>query len=498
MRTDSADLFTGIQVVTPDILGRHSTVERMALAARERFGSAEGLAHRLKLTAAESLVLHYASRYSLRPVQVPPELYRLWFFLGGRGAGKTHAGSCASIEEAWRDPAARIVIVGPTYSEIVKNQIEGPSGILTLCPPWFFPRYEKARRKLTWPNGAQATWLPAVKPDKFRGHASSLIWADEIVAWERNPVEVFNECWRINRVRTARMRRMGLSARMLITTTPKPTPLFRRVLDEKTEGGMILARSSTFDNAANLDPKYVAQARRLMNTTEGRREFLGELRFDLDAALYRMVDWGKHRVLNVAAIKERPGKKLFDKVVVGVDPATGEKKTADLHGIVVEGIREEEDGMDHVYVLADLSMRSVEASAWAKAAVKALETWSPLATKAWIFAETNTGGSMVRQTIYTVKKCKVKTERARNSKAERAAPVSAHCEAGLIHMVGRHHKLEEQLSKFTGQEGGHGRDDRADAFAWPIYKYVVRQRKNAGALGTKEPEEDAEAEEADE
>ncbi|MBZ4373224.1 hypothetical protein [Corallococcus sp. AS-1-6] len=47
-------------------------------------------------------------------------------------------------------------------------------------------------------------------------------------------------------------------------------------------------------------------------------------------------------------------------------------------------------------------------------------------------------------------------------------------------MASKRKKFEEQFSKFTGQDGGHRRDDRADAFAWPIYKYVCRKMKNVG------------------
>jgi len=475
-------LLAGIPVLTSETHGRYSTVQRVALRAREKQGTATGFAELLGLTAQELVTLYYEPIYSLRPVQVPPGLYRTFFFMGGRGTGKTYAGASAVIEEARLDPEARILIVGPTYSEIVKNQVEGPSGILSLSPPWFMPKYEKAKRRLLWPNGAQATWLPAKNADKFRGHQYTFIWADEPVAWKGDAIAVYKECRAVNRLRTARMRREGLSARMFITTTPAPTPLFVEMLSDRE--GLVLARSSTLENVDNLDPAYVRYARRMMHTTEGRREFLGELTFSMDPALYRRVDWNASRV----GTKGKPRPDVFDFIVVSVDPATGEKKTSDLHGIVVVGVRLEADGLDHAYVLADLSLQSPEPSAWAKKAVEALRAWEPFAKKdsrgrprAWVFAETNTGGSMVKSTIRTIAKVKVKTERARQSKAERASPVSALAEAGLVHMVGKHDKLEKQLATFTGQEGGHGRDDRADAFAWPIYKYVVRRRKNEGA-----------------
>ncbi|RKH19142.1 large terminase [Corallococcus sp. CA047B] len=475
-------LLEGITVITSETHGRYSKVQRLALEARRRAGKPTSIVDALALTAQELVVLFYESEYSLRPVQRPPSDYRTFFFMGGRGTGKTFAGSAAVIDEARTDPEARILIVGPTYSEIVKNQIEGTSGILALSPPWFYPRLEKSKRRLVWPNGAQATWLPAKNADKFRGHQYTFIWADEPVAWKGDAIAVYKECRAVNRLLSSRMRRLGLCARMVITTTPAPTPLFREMLSDRE--GLVLARSSTLENKENLDPAYLRYVRRVMNTTEGKREFRGELSFSMDPALYRRVNWNATRV----GTKAKPRPAEFDFIVVSVDPATGEKKSADLHGIVVVGVREEADGLDHVYVLQDASLQSPEPSAWAKKAVECLRAWEPLAKKdgrgrpkAWIFAETNTGGSMVKSTIRQVAKVKVKTERAMQSKAERAAPVSAMAEAGLVHMVGKHKKLEEQLGKFTGQEGGHGRDDRADAFAWPIYKYVCKKKKNAGA-----------------
>ncbi len=504
------NLLAGLTLISPETHGRYSLSERAALKFRaqlrkagklaEALASSPAIAEHLRLTQAEVLAWYYDQRLWRRPVQAPPQGYwRTWFLLGGRGAGKTYAGSVAVIEEAMADPEARILIVGPTDSEIRKTQLEGPSGILTLAPPWFRPLHRRSKRALDFPNGAKAFYVPAQNPDKLRGYNVSLVWADEIVAWKKSPLEVYAECRRVARIQTTRMRAAGLPARLIITTTPAPTQLFREILSDRD--GLVLSRSSTFDNAANLDSRYLAYARRVMNTTEGRREFLGELFFALDSCLYRRVDWNASRVASLEAIPPREGKPLFDRLVVSVDPATGEKKSSDLHGIVVEGIREEADGLLHTYVLQDLSLQSPEPTAWAKVAVDAYHAWKGFAPprKTFIFAETNTGGSMVKSTIRQVDgKVRVRGQRAKQSKAERAAPVTAQCEAGLVHMVGKHHRLEEQLGKFTGQEGGHGRDDRADAFAWPIFLYVCPKRQNAGAAGRPPGAEDEEEEEDDE
>ncbi|WNG57396.1 DNA-packaging protein [Archangium gephyra] len=478
---------------TPESVGRFSALELLALELDARgiplaeWDTALGV----KLDE-QRLVVAYDPAFRARPYQVlPGGDWTTWFFCGGRGSGKTWSGAKASQDEATVDPEMRGLLVGPTYGHIKQHMLFGPSGIMRIAPPWARPTWREQDHVLVWPNGAQALCVPAVDADKFRGGGYSFEWLDEVVAWKRDPVEVWQETRRVRRHLTRRMKRLGLSARTVLTTSPAPTPVFRELLNPENEERLSISRASTLDNASNLDPAYVRQAKRLSSTTIGRREFGGELVFDMDPTLYRKVDWNKYRVKGgLDAIPARPGRRLFDFIVVSVDPATGEKKTSDLHGIVVLGIREEADGLDHVYVLADLSMRSPEASAWAKAAVKAYHAWAPSAERIWIFAETNTGGSMVKSTIRTVDgSVRIKTKRARNSKAERAAPVSSLAEAGLVHMVGKLHALEEQLGKFTGQEGGHARDDRADAFCWPIYLYVVRRRKNAGAAGGDEEDE---------
>jgi phage terminase large subunit-like protein len=500
------NLLAGLVLIHRDTHGRYSLTDSVGLKAHATWGEVQGVAARLRLTPAEVLAWKYEPRYHLRPAQQSPSVliaaggkalypfWRTWFLLGGRGSGKTHAGSAGVIEEARQDKDARILIVGPTWSEIRKTQLEGPSGILTLSPPWFRPEFKVSKKELHWPNGAIGFCVPAQTSGKFRGYNCSFGWADEIVAWTKEPIEIYKECRRVLRIVTPRMREQELPARLCITTTPAPTELFRIILggeDPKEREGLILARSTTLDNASNLDPQYLRMALRLLRTTEGQREYGGELFFAMDAALYRKVNWDASRVRNLEAIPERKAEKfrglpLFDKVVVSVDPATGEKKTSDLHGIVVVGIREEDDGLLHTYVLQDLSLQSPEPSAWARLAVKAVHAWKDLAPRGmtWVFAETNQGGSMVRSTVRQEDaSVKYRGKRARQSKAARAAPVSSLAEAGLVHMVGKHHKLEEQLKKFTGEEGGHGRDDRADAFAWPIFMEVVPKRQNHGAAG---------------
>lgn len=473
-----------LPILTSEQAGRQSKLELIARKLRALKRTIAAV-----FTFAELTLLRYDWRYLRRPIQAaPPTGWRCYFFCGGRGAGKTFAGSLAVIDEAELDPDAKIYLIGPTYSEIIKTQIEGPSGILALSPPWFRPEYHKSRRLLIWPNGAMATWLPAERPDKFRGHAASFIWLDEIVAYKYGP-EVIREARAILRHSTPRMQRLGLDARMFVTTTPQPSATFEELLED-TEG-MLLANASTLENAVNLDPRYVRYMRARQHTTEGKREVLGQLTFALAGSLFKLVDWDRSR------LPQLPQGDL-DLIVISVDPSTGEKATSDMHGIAVVGFRTEPDRLVHSYVLADLSCRGTPRE-WATVACGAYEAWKQKAKigttgkrQCWLLVETNTGGKLVVQNVRLVDPgVRIVPVRAKQSKAERAAPVSSLAEAGLVHMVGKHHQLEAQLNKFTGGAGGHARDDRVDAMVWPISQYAVVRR--GGDAGTGKPSADGQS-----
>lgn len=489
----------GWRIITPEQVGRLSLLEAVATQLHGAGQDLRGWPGAVGTPLDEHrLAAAYSWTLRMRPYQFAPgaprvvwpdgtEKWSTWLDLGGRGAGKTFAGAYWVQREAELDPDGIGLIVGPTYGHIKQHQLFGPSGIMRWAPPWARPQWRELDHLLVWPNGFKALCVPAVEADKFRGGGYSVEWGDEIVAWKgTQATEVWQEMRRVRRYQTPRMKRLGLSARTILTTSPAPTPIFRELLNPENGEKLVVTRATTLDNADNLDPAYVRQARRLIHTTIGKREFGAELVFDLDPCLFRAVNWD---ALRVARAPEK-----FDAIWISVDPATGEKQSSDMHGIVVEGVLAEkrpgdEGPLDHTYVLEDLSLRDPSPTAWATAAVQAWRKWRPYCKDprdCRIFAETNTGGSMVKGTIRQVSsEPRIVTARARNSKAERAAPVTALCEAGLVHLVGHFQALEQQLSSFTGAEGGHARDDRADAFVWPLYKFVCRSWRNRGALEAK-------------
>src|SRR5437660_359674 len=92
-----------------------------------------------------------------RPGQRPPAGdWRVFLLLGGRGAGKTR--TAAELVRHWVETgcARRVGLIGATAADVRDTMIQGPSGILSISPPWSMPRFEPSKRRLTWPNGAIA------------------------------------------------------------------------------------------------------------------------------------------------------------------------------------------------------------------------------------------------------------------------------------------------------------------------------------------------------
>ena len=77
--------------------------------------------------------------------------------LAGRGFGKTRCAAEWVRHRVETGSARRIALVGATAADVRDVMVEGPSGILAVCPPWDRPRYEPSKRRLTWPGGAMAT-----------------------------------------------------------------------------------------------------------------------------------------------------------------------------------------------------------------------------------------------------------------------------------------------------------------------------------------------------
>ena len=97
-------------------------------------------------------------RAKARPSQLPPAAFTGdgsaygWAFMGGRGVGKTRAGSEWVRELVETGAARHIALIGATAGDVRDIMVEGPSGILAVSSPRCRPIYEPSKRRISWPS----------------------------------------------------------------------------------------------------------------------------------------------------------------------------------------------------------------------------------------------------------------------------------------------------------------------------------------------------------
>ncbi len=388
-----------------------------------------------------------------RPEQYPVETGRdSWLVIGGRGSGKTRLGAewVNGLVRGYPPFAlsryGRIALVGETLADVREVMIDGPSGIVTVSRH-DRPRYEVVRRRLVWDNGAVAYVFSSEDPDSLRGPQFEAAWCDELAKWRRAE-ETFDML--------QFGLRLGQRPRQLITTTPRPLPLIRRLI---ADPAVTVTRMRTDDNAANLARSFLGAVRgRYGGTRLGRQELDGEIIHDRPDAL-----WSR-QMLEKA--EEPPDRKLTRRVVA-VDPPASSKATADACGIVAAGL----DRRGHAVVLADETCRGLSPNGWAARAVR---LFNRLCADA-IVAEINQGGDMVAAVIRSVDpQVPIRTVRASRSKWLRAEPVAALYEQGRVFHAARFPDLEDEMCDFGPDGLASGRSpDRVDALVWAVGELML-------------------------
>jgi phage terminase large subunit-like protein len=386
--------------------------------------------------------------------QLPPDGadWRSWLILGGRGAGKTRAGAewvkarALGLWSSGGPVAERIALVAPTLGEARSVMIEGRSGLLGVHMEDERPRYEPSKRQLTWPNGAMAQVFSADDPESLRGPQFDLAWCDELAKWRHA-----DEAWSM----LAFALRLGSNPRVLVTTTPRPIPLLKRLLADRLT---VVSRTRTLDNRAHLAPRFIADVmERYAGTRLGRQELDGELIDDDPDALFRRDQ--------IESLRLRTAPELR-RIVVAVDPPASHGKRANACGIVCAGLGHD----DRVYVLDDATLRGARPSQWAAAAVALFH-----GRKAdRVVAEVNQGGAMVEAVLREVDPTvSFRAVHARSGKRTRAEPVAALYEQGRVSHVGAFPELEDEMCTRIGASGS---SDRLDALVWAVSELVLNRR----------------------
>lgn len=379
-------------------------------------------------------------RWSLRarPKQLePPGDWVTWLLNAGRGYGKTRTG--AETIRGWVESGRcrRIALVGKTAADVRDVMVEGESGILAVSPPWFMPRYEPSKRRLTWPNGAMATTYSAEEPDSLRGPQHDGAWCDELGAWKRAQDTWDNLQFGL---------RLGADPRCIVTTTPRPIQIIRDLIADPTTHVTV---GSTYENLANLAPSFRRKVlAKYEGTRLGRQELLAEVLDDVEGALWHLAWIENNRVLKVPEL---------GRIVVAVDPAATANAASDYTGIVVAA-----RGLDGEYYVLHAEQVKLSPHGWG---TRTLDLYDQYQADR-ILAEVNNGGDMVVSTLRGIRpSAPVSTIRATRGKHLRAEPVASLYEQGRVHHCEVFKELEEQQCSFPV---ANDHDDVLDAAVYAI------------------------------
>lgn len=249
-------------------------------------------------------------RSTARDKQIPPFDFQECGYLAGRGYGKTRVGAEWLAREAYLDPNGfPTAVIAPTYQDVKFTCFEGESGLLSVIPDELLKAYNKSDMVIEMYNCVGDTvtirGFTAEKPERLRGPQHSLIWCDELAAWQ------YDDTWDMAMMGL----RLGKHPKVLWTTTPKPRPLVRQLVAPKP--GRVLVTGATFDNRDNLPQAFFDQLAQYEGTTIGRQELYGELIDPEEAGVIRRSWfnlWPAKRVLP-----------KFDWIIMSLDTAYTEK-----------------------------------------------------------------------------------------------------------------------------------------------------------------------------
>jgi phage terminase large subunit-like protein len=209
----------------------------------------------------------YWEVFAHRHQHAPAGDWTTWLLLGGRGAGKTRAGALWVKNLAQAGPAlSPIALIGETEHDVREVMIEGVSGLLAAHAPQERPAWIPSRRRVEWSNGAFAQAFSAEDPESLRGPQFAAAWCDELAKWRHAEATFDMPQFGL---------RLGERPRQVITTTPRPIALIKRLIADPMT---VVTRAGTRTNAYHLAPAFLgAVVARYHGTRLGRQELDGEI-----------------------------------------------------------------------------------------------------------------------------------------------------------------------------------------------------------------------------
>jgi phage terminase large subunit-like protein len=416
----------------------------------------------------------------------PPGEWEAWVIKAGRGFGKTLAGAQWITSLVAGEEPLFIALVGATLEDARRVMVEGRSGLLEVAGAWVTDWHPSLGR-LTFRTGAQAQLFSGATPHLLRGPEHHYAWCDELAKWDKA-----RESWDMLQLGL----RLGRHPRALVTTTPRPGPVLRAIMDEP---GTEVTGGPTRANP-HLPRAWQERVHRLYAGTRlGRQELDGEVLPDAAGALWTVELIERCRIpprhgegdqpqaggggspsalcqeasplrQPPAASATSPSRGGFSRTLIAVDPPTGDGTCG-----IIACAREGEGAQAIAHVLADHSVTARSPEGWASAVAAAAEAHGTID----VVAEANQGGKMVKAVFHTADpRLRVKLVHAHTGKTARAEPVAHLFEAGRAVLHGRMPELEAQLLGMIaggGYEGPGDSPDRADAMVWGVDE-LMRER----------------------
>jgi len=362
-----------------------------------------------------------------RPSQLPPDGdWRIWCIIAGRGFGKTRTG--AETIKMWvaEGKCKRIALLGSTIEDVKKVMIEGESGLLNIHHKNEL-KYFPGKNLLQWSNGAIATIYSGESYEGLRGPQFDAAWVDELAKFNKS-----QETWD----QLMLCMRLGKHPRVIVTTTPRPVPLIKKLLARKD---VVVTHGSTMENAANLSESYLEEIQHSYGGTRfGAQE--------IDGQLIESLSLWKESMIKIYD-QELP---LMKCIVIGIDPAM--TAAGNETGIVVVGV----DFLGRFFVLNDASGNYTPNQWMQKVQEQFVEYQAQL-----VIVEINQGGEVVTSMLQSLP---VYPVRASKSKGARAMPIAALYEQELVYHAKAMPELCKQLLDFESAKSV----DRVDALVWAI------------------------------
>lgn len=393
----------------------------------------------------------------------PPGDWYAWFMMSGRGFGKTRSGAEFVKARMMGEPGHRVACIVPDFGDGRDLCVEGESGLIpggsmdaSRFPPGVLKTWNRSLGEIVLNNGSRFKIFGTntrKDAEGLRGFQCHTAWFEELGTQQFGDV-----AWQMLQFAL----RLGNDPRVVITGTPRPTPLIRELVKDD---GVIVTGGTTYDNAANLAPVMLARLKsKYEGTNLGNQELHGLLLDGAKGALW------KHSMF-----RRNFQPPNLVRVVVAVDPAGTAHSTSDCTGIIVAGL----DSAGLIWVLADKSGR-YSPEEWREVVWQAFQDYEADC----VVGEKNYGGDMVRSTIRSAadraEQMPVKLVTATRGKEIRATPVVGLYEQQRVVHVGTLADLEQQQTEWVPPgrfdeegdpiEASKESPDRLDALVWACFE----------------------------